>query len=201
MYGEWMVMGIRVVVFFFYIISFPFAPRSKSPFGVLDSAVESATWAIVGGWSGKRCACAVLVSETDERVAIWRVLRPMQMSAQSRLRIAGKTRPRTHHVAHGAVLLWRVGHPRHILCAAHDHVQVAAMIGAAVRVQAQVGPIAKIAILPDRNAGVVARRGFGEGGAGEAFEVEKIPRVVGKGEVQAVGPDFVEAGFVVGDAC
>lgn len=74
------------------------------------------------------------------------------------------------------------------------------MIGAAVGVQAQIGPIAKIAILPDGNAGVVARDGFGEGAAGEAFKVEKIPLVVGKGDVAVVGLDFVEAGFIVGDA-
>ena len=61
------------------------------------------------------------------------------------------------------------------------------MIGTAVPVQAQVGPIAKIAILPDGNAGAAARSGFGEGGAGEAFEVEKIPLVVGKGDVAVVG--------------
>lgn len=75
------------------------------------------------------------------------------------------------------------------------------MIGAAVRVQAQVGPIAKVAILPDGNAGVAARGDFGEGGAGEALEVEKIPGVVGKGDVGVVGVDFVQAGFVVGRAC
>lgn len=125
----------------------------------------------------------------------------MQMPAQPLFRIAGKTRPRSHHVPHGAVLLRCIGHPRHILCAAHDHVQVGGMIGAAVRVQAQVRPIAKITILPDGNAGVAARSAFGAAGAGEALEVEKIPLVVGKGDVEVVGYDFVEAGFIVGDAC
>lgn len=132
---------------------------------------------------------------------MWRILRPMQMRRQPLLWIPGKSSPCAHHIAHGAVLLWCVGYSRHIRRSAHDHVQVAAMIGTAVRIQAQVGPVAEIAILPNGNTGMAACGGCGEGGAGEGFEIEKIPRVVGKDDVEVVGPDFVEAGFIVGGSC
>jgi len=120
--------------------------------------------------------------------------------AQALGRIPRKRRPRQHHILHGPILQVRVRYTRHVLRAPHNHVQVAAVVGAGARVEGQVGPLAKVAVAVGGDAGGDPGRDFGSRGAGEAGEVEGGPLGVVKGEIGSEGGELVEAGFVVGVA-
>ena len=74
------------------------------------------------------------------------------------------------------------------------------MIGAAAGIQAEVGPVAEVAVAPDGDAVLGPGRGFGAGRAREAGQVEGVPLRVGQVLLRGEGADLVEAGFVVGVA-
>lgn len=71
------------------------------------------------------------------------------------------------------------------------------MVRAAGRIEARVGPVAEVAVLPDGDAVGGAGAGFEGVGAGEGFEQELGALGGGGGDVSAVGGDDVVALFVV----
>lgn len=71
------------------------------------------------------------------------------------------------------------------------------MVRAAGGVEARVGPVAEVAVLPDGHAAGGAGAGFEGVGAGEGFEEELRALGCGGGDVAGVGGDDVVALFVV----
>lgn len=72
------------------------------------------------------------------------------------------------------------------------------MIGSAAGIEAEVGPVAEVAVAPHGDSGFGSIGGCGVGGAGEGFEVQEGP--LGGGEGDVLGLEAVPAGFVVGVA-
>ena len=71
------------------------------------------------------------------------------------------------------------------------------MVGAAAGVEAQVGPVAEVAVAPDGDAVRGARARFPRRGAGEAGKVEGVPLRGAEALLGGEGADLVEARFVV----
>ena len=113
-------------------------------------------------------------------------------------RIPRKSRPSTHHIPRRRRLDRIVRLPADVLRGAEDQLQLAAVIGAAAGVEAEVRPVAEVAVAPDGDAVFGPVGGFDLGGAGEAGEVEGVPLGFGQVAAGGEGVDFVAAGFVVG---
>lgn len=79
-----------------------------------------------------------------------------------------------------------------------DHVQVAAVIGAAAGIETEVRPVAEVALAPHRDSGLGSVGGCCAAGAGEGFEVPEGP--LGGGEGDVLGLEVVPAVFFVGFA-
>lgn len=71
------------------------------------------------------------------------------------------------------------------------------MIGAAAGMQAEIGPVAEVAVAPDGDAVVGAGGGFAARGTGEAGQVEGVPSRFGQVLLRGEGGELVGAGFVV----
>jgi len=69
--------------------------------------------------------------------------------------------------------------------------------GAAAGVEADVGPVAEVAVAPDGDGGVGASGGFAGRGAGEAGEIEGGPLRFCQVLLRREGGELVGAGFVV----
>ena len=71
------------------------------------------------------------------------------------------------------------------------------MVGGGIRVEAQIRPVAKIAVAPDGNGVRCAGGRLCASGAGKGFEVEEVDLVNGEGVVGGENGDGVVAEFVV----
>lgn len=199
------VYGFRSPVYFAASTSLPL-PHLFSYIYALKSALRlrhtviGRTSAIEDIGIHKRRPGVHLVAESHEGITLGVVLGPDHFGSEPGLGVFDEARPRAHHVLARPDFLLGVGQTRDVLGAAEDHVQVAAVVGAAARVELDVGPGGEVAVAPHGDVAVGAGGGFGAGGAGEAFEVEEGPLRVGQGDVCARGRDVVEAIFFVGVA-
>lgn len=126
-----------------------------------------------------------------------RIINRPPKSPQPIRRIPRKRRPRIHHIPRRRRLGRGIRLPTHIQRGAEDQRQVAAVIGAAAGIQAEVRPVAKVAVAPDGDAVGGAGGGFAARGTGEAGEVERVPLRGGEVLLRGEGGELVEAGFVV----
>ena len=71
------------------------------------------------------------------------------------------------------------------------------MVGGGVRIEAQVGPVAKVAVAPDGDIVCCASSGRCACWAGEGFEVEEVDLIDGEGAVGGENGNGVISKFIV----
>ena len=145
-------------------------PRACSPPSP-SHALISGTSAVVHQRPGKRRARSVAETQPHERFSPRIIQRPTHLARQPSRGIPHEARPRPHHVFRRSRLSRRIRQAGHVLGGPEDHVQVAAVVGAAAGVEFEIRPDAEVAETVHGDAMLGASGGFGGGSAGEAYEV------------------------------
>ena len=158
---------------------------------------QSRTLPIVDLRTDKRRRRLILIRQPDQRILGRIIARPPKLLTQTALRIVRERRPSLHHIGRDRVLRGRVGDSRDVGRRAVHDADLGAVVGGRIRVEAQIRPVAEVAISPDGDTVRGAGGCRGAGGAGEGFEVEEVDLGGGEGVVGGEDGDGVVAVFVV----
>lgn len=161
------------------------------------SQINRRAGTVIEGRLDKVWLWVILICQSDQALSCGIKLRPVQLLLQSLGGVLGKTRPRFLHQlgCFALVVAWR--NSADVFGSPEDHLQVASMVGPGPQVEADIVPVAKIAVLPYWNVEQAPVVGLEGVGASEGLEEELV--TLGFGDVDPVGEGWnhVIALFIV----